>query len=170
MNPQKAIPLPGFLPKKSYAFEKYPPSLDGNQIIISSDRLVFSSRINEMIFWSKGHYGVITDGIFSVDTELGANINSKGNIDIQAPDKNITLYIGNAGQIRLGDTLVQPAVLGESLKNILIEIITEMENLKAGGLLTPAGPVSGMNPEMAKKLEQIKGRLGSILSKKVGVA
>ena len=98
------------------------------------------------------------------------NINSKGNIDIQAPDKNITLYIGNAGQIRLGDILVQPAVLGESLKNILIEIITEMENLKAGGLLTPAGPVSGMNPEMAKKLEQIKGRLGSILSKKVGVA
>jgi hypothetical protein len=170
MNPQKAIPLPGFLPKKSYAFENYPPALDGNQIIISSDRLVFSSRINEMIFWSKGHYGVITDGIFSVDTELGANINSKGNIDIQAPDKTITLYIGNAGKIRLGDILVQPAVLGESLVNILKEIITEMENLKAGGLLTPAGPVSGMDPIMSKKLEQIKGRLDSILSKKVGVA
>jgi hypothetical protein len=123
-----------------------------------------------MIFWSKGHYGVITDGIFSVDTELGANIHSKGNIDIQAPDKNITLYIGNAGQIRLGDILVQPAVLGESLKNILIEIITEIENLKAGGLLTPAGPVSGMNPAMEEKLIQIKGRLGSMLSKKVGVA
>ena len=170
VNPQKAIPLPGFLPKKSYGFENYPPALDGNQIIISSDRLVFSSRINEMIFWSKGHYGVITDGIFSVDTELGANINSKGNIDIQAPDKFITLYIGNAGKIRLGDIEVQPAVLGESLVNILKEIITEMENLKAGGLLTPAGPVSGMNSEMEKKLEQIRGRLDSILSKKVGVA
>jgi hypothetical protein len=70
----------------------------------------------------------------------------------------------------LGDILVQPAVLGESLKNILIEIITEIENLKAGGLLTPAGPVSGMNPAMEEKLIQIKGRLGSMLSKKVGVA
>jgi hypothetical protein len=59
--------------------------------------------------------------------------------------------------------------LGRALKNILIEIITEIENLKAGGLLTPAGPVSGMNPTMEKKLEQIKGRLDSILSKKVDV-
>ena len=169
MNPAKALPAPTLLNNKSYAFEAYPTSLDGNQIIISSDRLIFSSRTNEMIFWSKSHYGVITDGIFSVDTELGVNINSKGNIDIQAPDKKITLYIGKAGKINLGDNDGQPAVLGNALKNILTEIITEIENLKAGGLLTPAGPVSGMNPTMVEKLVQIRGRLGSILSKKVDV-
>jgi hypothetical protein len=65
---------------------------------------------------------------------------------------------------------MQPAVKGETLKNILLEIITEMENLKAGGLLTPAGPVSGMNPAMASKLKEIKSKLGSILSKKVDIA
>lgn len=167
MNPAKTLPAPNLLNDQSYAFEKYPPVLDGNQIIISSDRLVFSSRTNEMIFWAKSHYGVITDGIFSVDTQLGTNINSRGNIDIQAPNKKITLYAGRAGKINLGNIDVQPAVLGNALKNILIEIITEMENLKAGGLLTPAGPVSGMNSEMEKKLEQIKGRLDSILSTKV---
>ena len=65
---------------------------------------------------------------------------------------------------------MQPAVKGETLKNILLEIITEMENLKAGGLLTPAGPVSGMNSVMSAKLEDIKKRLGSILSTKVEIA
>lgn len=170
MNPGKTLPAPVLLNNKSYAFESYPKTLDGNQIIISSDRLVFSSRINEMIFWSKGNYGVITDGVFSVDTLLGANINSKGNIDIQAPENNINLYVGRSGKINLGDKDMQPVVKGIALKNILLEIITEMENLKAGGLLTPAGPVSGMNPEMSAKLAQIKSNLNSILSTKVDVS
>jgi hypothetical protein len=169
MNPLKTIPKL-LLNDRSYAFEGYPNSLDGNQIIITSDRLVFSSRTNEIIFWAKSHYGVITDGIFTVDTEKGFNINSKGNIDIQAVDKNITLYVGRAGKINIGNIDMQPAVKGETLVNILKEIITEMENLKAGGLLTPAGPVSGMDPEMSEKLKQIKSNLKSILSSKVDIA
>ena len=170
MNPASGLSIPFLLNNKSYAFESIPKVLDGNQIIISSDRLVFSSRLNEMIFWSKGNYGVITDGVFSVDTYLGVNVNSKGNIDIQAPEKNITLYVGNSGKINLGDKDMQPVVKGIALKNILLEIITEIENLKAGGLLTPAGPVSGMNPEMSAKLIQIKANLDSILSTKVDVS
>jgi hypothetical protein len=170
MNPTKVLPAPTLLNDKSYGFENYPKSLDGNQIIISSDRLVFSSRKNEMIFWAKSNCGFITDGFFSIDTESGTTINSRGNIDIQAVNKEINLYVGRAGKINLGNIDMQPAVKGRALVNILIEIITEMENLKAGGLLTPAGPVSGMNSEMEKKLEQIKGRLGSILSTKVEVA
>lgn len=169
MNPLKTIPKL-LLNDRSYAFEGYPTSLDGNQIIITSDRLVFSSRTNEIIFWAKSHYGVITDGIFTVDTEKGFNINSKGNIDIQAVNKNITLYVGRAGKINIGNIDMQPAVKGETLVNILKEIITEMENLKAGGLLTPAGPVSGMDPEMSEKLKQIKSNLKSILSSKVDIA
>ena len=169
MNPLKTIPKL-LLNDRSYAFEGYPNSLDGNQIIITSDRLVFSSRTNEIIFWAKSHYGVITDGIFTVDTEKGFNINSKGNIDIQAVNKNITLYVGRAGKINIGNIDMQPAVKGETLVNILKEIITEMENLKAGGLLTPAGPVSGMDPEMSEKLKQIKSNLKSILSSKVDIA
>jgi hypothetical protein len=169
MNPLKTIPKL-LLNDRSYAFEGYPNSLDGNQIIITSDRLVFSSRTNEIIFWAKSHYGVITDGIFTVDTEKGFNINSKGNIDIQAVNNNITLYVGRAGKINIGNIDMQPAVKGETLVNILKEIITEMENLKAGGLLTPAGPVSGMDPEMSEKLKQIKSNLKSILSSKVDIA
>jgi hypothetical protein len=83
---------------------------------------------------------------------------------------DVSVQVSEPGKINLGDIDGQPAVLGKALKNILIEIITEIENLKAGGLLTPAGPVSGMNSEMEKKLEQIKGSLDSMLSKKVGVA
>jgi hypothetical protein len=170
MNPTKILPAPTLLNDKSYGFENYPKSLDGNQIIISSDRLVFSSRRNEMIFWAKSHCGIITDGIFSVDTESGATINSRGNIDIQAVNKEINLYVGKAGKINLGNIDVQPAVKGNTLINVLTEIITEMENLKAGGLLTPAGPVSGMNPTMSEKLRKIKLNLKSILSSKVDIA
>jgi hypothetical protein len=170
MNPTKVLPAPTLLNDKSYGFENYPKSLDGNQIIISSDRLVFSSRKNEMIFWAKSHCGFITDGFFSIDTESGTTINSRGNIDIQAVNKEINLYVGRAGKINLGNIDMQPAVKGRALVNILIEIITEMENLKAGGLLTPAGPVSGMNPAMSEKLKQIKSNLKSILSTKVDIA
>jgi len=170
MNPTKVLPAPTLLNDKSYGFENYPKSLDGNQIIISSDRLVFSSRKNEMIFWAKSNCGFITDGFFSIDTESGTTINSRGNIDIQAVNKEINLYVGRAGKINLGNIDMQPAVKGRALVNILIEIITEMENLKAGGLLTPAGPVSGMNPAMSEKLKQIKSNLKSILSTKVDIA
>jgi hypothetical protein len=143
MNPAKNNPNP-ILAQNSDAFEAYPSSLDGNQILITSDRLVFSSRKGEMIFWSKNHYGIITDGIFSVDTNLGVTINSKGNVDIQSPDKKFTIYNGDNGTIDIGNTNTQQAVNGESLVQVLDELITSIINLADSGLLTPAGPVSGM--------------------------
>jgi len=143
MNPAKNNPNP-ILAQNADAFEAYPSSLDGNQILITSDRLVFSSRKGEMIFWSKNHYGIITDGIFSVVTNLGVTINSKGNVDIQSPDKKFTIYNGDNGTIDIGNTNTQHAVIGESLVQVLDELITSIINLADSGLLTPAGPVSGM--------------------------
>jgi hypothetical protein len=132
--------------------------------------LVFSSRAAETIFFSKGNYGVITDGIFSVDTNLGITIESKGDIDISSINKTTTIYIGDGGGINLGDRNVQPAVLGNTLENILIEIITEIINLQAGGLLTPAGPTSGMNPANASALKAIQNKLTTIKSKRVNLS
>ena len=169
MNPGKAV-FPGPLTNNSDAFEAYPASLDGNQILITSDRLVFSSRVNEMIFWSKSHYGVITDGIFSVDTDLGVNINSKGDIDIQSTDKIFTIYQGKTGKIRLGDSEMQPAVLGNNLEQILEDILTAIINLADGGLLTPSGPTSLIKPGTLTELKQLKKDLVKMKSTAVEIS
>lgn len=151
------------------AFEAYPKSLTGEQIIISSDRLIFSSRKNEMIFWSKGSYGIITDGIFTIDTDSGININSKNHIDIQAYEKEINFFIGDTGKINLGNKNLKPAVDGEKLTKIISDLIAEVINLKNGGLLTPAGPTSGMEPGLEKRLEMLASKLESAVSKNVKI-
>jgi hypothetical protein len=124
-----------------------------------------------MIFWSKSHYGVITDGIFSIDTNLGVNINSKGNIDIQTPDKKFTIYNGDTGTILIGNTNTQKAVNGEDLVDVLDDLITAIINLADSGLLTPAGPVSGMKQTTRDEFKELKNNLESrILSKAVKIS
>jgi hypothetical protein len=170
MNPAKENINP-ILKENSDAFEVYPASLDGNQILITSDRLVFSSRIGEMIFWSKNHYGVITDGIFSVDTLLGVTINSKGNVDIQSPNKKFTIYNGDRGTIDIGNTNTQKAINGETLCVVLDELITAIINLADSGLLTPAGPVSGMKKGTRDEFTSLKKDLESrLLSEAVRIS
>ena len=152
-----------------YGFEAYPKKLNGDQIFISSDRLVFSSRKNEMIFWSKSHYGVITDGIFSVDAERGININSKNAIDIQAFNNQINFHIGEAGEINLGNKNLRSAIDGDALIELLADLIGEIINLRNGGLFTPAGPTSGMNPENLSNFNEMLTRLNSLLSNRVKI-
>ena len=165
MNPAKELINP-ILKENSEAFEAYPSSLKGNQILITSDRLLFSSRVNETIFWSKNHFGVITDGIFSVDTLLGVTINSKGNIDIQSPNKDFQIYNGDTGKIRIGNTGMQDAVNGEDLCVFLDELITAIINLADSGLLTPSGPVSGMKDGTRKEFQNLKKDIESRLRSK----
>lgn len=165
MNPAKELINP-ILKENSDAFEAYPPSLKGNQILITSDRLIFSSRVGETIFWSKNHFGVITDGIFSVDTFLGVTINSKGNVDIQTPNKDFQIYNGDTGKIRIGNTGMQDAVNGEDLCEFLDELITAIINLADSGLLTPSGPVSGMKDGTRKEFQNLKKDIESRLRSK----
>lgn len=157
--------------KNDFAFEDYPTSYTGDQCIITSDRLIFSSRKNETIFWSKGNYGIITDSTFSIDAEKGININSKKEgIDIQAFDQIVNFYLGDTGEIRLGTKgVLKPAVDGTLLIEILGKIIAEIINLRGGGLLTPAGPVSGMDPTRDEKLREIADKVEFLASKSVKI-
>ncbi len=83
------------------------PSLDGNQIVINSDRLVFSSKANEMFFFSKKMIGMTTDHLLS--------LNSYGNATITSAKGVITL---NASKIYLNFNTSgpndQPALLGRT--------------------------------------------------------
>jgi hypothetical protein len=171
-EPQKSRNAYNFSSNKTkYGFEEYPRKLDGNQIIITSDRLIFSSRLNEIIFWSKGQYGVITDSVASIDAEKGINlISHNGDIDLEGNNinfntKNGTLNLGTGK----GKTLT-PTVDGKALVELLGKVIDEMENLCLGGVLTPSGPASGINPANKARLANIRNTLTSLLSQTVWIA
>lgn len=153
----------------AYAYESYPKVLDGDQMVITSDRLIFSSRKNEMIFWAKGNYGIITDSIFSIDANIAVNIVSQKNVMIEAKESQFNVNVGKSGKINLGigDDPLSPAVDGIELSNLLGEILDELENLANGGIFTPAGPTAGLNPVNKSAITAMRGKIRGILSTKV---
>jgi hypothetical protein len=69
---------------------KFPSKLDGEQIVFNSDRLIFSARSNEMMFFSKKFITITTDQVLS--------LNSYGNTTITSANGIMTL---NAAKIYL---------------------------------------------------------------------
>ena len=80
------------------------PELKGDQIVINSDRLVFSSKANEMLFFSKKRIGMTTDAELTLSALERITISTT---------KTATI---NAQQIFLGDhaKIYEPALLGRS--------------------------------------------------------
>ena len=80
------------------------PTLNGDQIVINSDRLVFSSKANEMLFYSKKRIAMATDAEFNFSAATTATFT--------AP-KWFTI---NSAQIFLGDhaKIYEPALLGRT--------------------------------------------------------
>lgn len=80
------------------------PSLDGDQVVINSDRLIFSSRANEMMFFSKNRIAMSTDSELSIDAQEKITLTSMELLSINAP------------KIYLGDHAIEyePAVLGRT--------------------------------------------------------
>lgn len=171
----------------SYGFENYPSKLDGNQIVITSDRLVFSSRKNEMIFWSKDKFGVITDEIFSVDAGNGMNLVCWGenHIDIEAKQKSDIRLRTSLGKVYLGwapQAEMYPAVIGSDMSNFvgeLLDILRIMAGVKdpetgkiKGGIKTPSGPTCGPTTELEEKLNNMAKSVGDglLFSSKVMIA
>lgn len=102
------------------------PQLKGDQIIINSDRLVFSSKANEMLFFSKNRIGFATDKIFTVS--------SAQEMTFSTP-KNVTI---NARQIFLGDHAKtgQPALLGRDTILWLEKLVDALNTSINSQLLT----------------------------------
>lgn len=80
------------------------PKLDGDQIIINSDRLVFSAKSKEMLFMSKKRIGMITDAPFSVTSAKMMTLTSMESATISAPQ----IFLGDHGKV------YEPALLGRT--------------------------------------------------------
>lgn len=152
------------LDTKPKAFNPYPNELTGtDQILINSGRVILSSKKDEMIFISKGDYGFISDGKFSIDNgNAGAELDFNGDVRITTNDNN-TFILGNNGEIFLNtEERTEPLVRGETLLRLLEELLTAITQQV---YLTPAGP-SSTGPTNIAAFESIKNRLGTIKSTK----
>ena len=145
---------------KPDTYKDYPSAdkLKGDQVLIGSGRLIFSAKSAEMIFYSRGNYGFISDGYMSIDNKGGIDITTGDNINITTTDNDLSILAGQ-GRINIGDDSEEQLVRGNALVDLLSELLTELASETHP---TPAGP-SGP-PVNAPKYNSIKSKLKDILS------
>lgn len=131
-----------------------------DQILINSGRIIISSKDSEMLFFSKGNYGFVSDGKLTIDNGLdGAEMDFNGEVRITTNDNNVFI-LGGSGEIYLNtEETKQPLVRGNALIDILKEILTELVKETHP---TPSGP-SGP-PINAPAYNAIINKLDTILS------
>jgi hypothetical protein len=138
-------------------FEAYPSELkDSDQLLVNSERIILSAKSKEMIFYSKGNYGFISDGKMSIDNgKAGADLDFNGDVRITTNDNN-TYILGGKGQIYLNtESDTEPLVRGQTLQGLLEELI---DAINAQIFKTPSGPTA-TGPENRGTFNDIKGRL-----------
>ena len=145
---------------KPDSFFNYPSKLNGDQILLNSGRIILSAKSGEMIFYSKKDYGFISDGGLSIDNKLGIDISVKDDFNVITNDRNVAFHTGK-GSIFLGNENLEPLVKGQTLVDILAELIDALANQQ---YLTPSGPTK-VGPENVPTLAKIKSKLNTILSK-----
>ncbi len=146
---------------KPNSFADYPSELIGDQILINSGRVIISSKESEMIFYSKGNYGFISDGALSIDNKGGMLVNVEDDTFFTTNNNNFNITSGT-GEIHIGNgSGEEPIVKGDTLVDVLGDLIDAINQMTHP---TPAGP-SGP-PVNAAVFSQIKSRLKIILSSK----
>ena len=142
-------------------FDDYPSELKGDQILINSGRIILSSKESEMIFFSKGNYGFVSDGKFSIDNgNDGASMNFNGDVRITTNDNN-TFILGGAGEIYLNtEETTEPIARGQTLIDLLEELINAINKQVFS---TPSGPTA-VGPNNKGDFNKIKSKLDTILS------
>jgi len=151
-------------------FENYPTKLDGNQLILNSDRIILSAKAGNMIFHSRGNYGFISDGKFSIDNGLGADLDFGGDVNITTDRTSSNFFVNtgsgkiflntdrNGRSLNTSDT--EPLVRGNVLKQIL-ETLIDLINEQV--YKTPAGPTA-IGPENKTEFNDLKANLVNMLS------
>jgi hypothetical protein len=81
------------------------PRLNGDQIVINSDRLIFSSKVNETLLYSKSFVGITSDKFVSITAKGNTTITSSDGVIVFNAKKT---YVG-VDKLGAND---QPALLG----------------------------------------------------------
>lgn len=151
---------PKYSPPGSTSFKF--PILDGDQIVINSDRLVLSSRQNESLFFSKKRFSFTTDSEFIVDSHDKIVLNTNVKTVINSP----AIYLGQF------DATTEPALLGQTTVNWLYDLCNWLlshthwykhSHVHSG----EASPDKSQIPVEVARLIQLRDSLHKLLSRRV---
>ena len=129
-------------------------NFSGNQIIVNSDRLIFNSKKDEIIFFSAGGFGISSVKSIAFDTDASFEINSP--------------------KIFLGLKAKEPLLLGDKSKDWLSDFVDVVEAIvkEITKITTPTsvGPSPPTNIPafikiMSKDISSLKGKIDTIKSK-----
>jgi len=147
-----------FIPVTEMKIEsnEYPNELSGDQIVVNSGRLIFSSKEFEIFGFGKKAIGWITDGVFSVDSKKDIICNTEMNVVINSVQTRI-----NSKKIYLGEEKNEdePVILGTQLYNWLDSLCNA---LISETHLTGTGPSSP--PVNANQYVSLRMKLRELLS------
>jgi hypothetical protein len=151
---------PKFSPTGCTTFTK--PILTGDQIVINTDRLIFSSRFNESLHYSKKRYSVVTDSEYTVDAHDQIVMTTNKKTVINSP----AIYLGQY------DETNEPALLGQTTVDWMYDLC---EWLKAHVHWykhvhrNSPGPTPDKTqiPVQIADIEALQARLKPLLSKRV---
>lgn len=136
------------------------PKLIGDQMLLSSGRIILSSKNAETMIYSKKNFGIISDGAVSIDTKLGMDISVGDDINIVTADRDVNIVSGK-GSIFLGSEDLEAMVKGKKLVELLNELLQAILDQQ---YLTPSGP-SAIGPVNRATFASIQSKLDGILSK-----
>lgn len=141
---------------KKESIEDYPSNLDGDQIIINTDRLILSSKRFETFLFGKKTIGAVTDGRYTVDAGKDIVLHSSQNSVINATQTRI-----NSNKIYLGEeeNENQPVVLGNQLASWLESLIDALVQETHPTPTGPSGP-----PVNSSAYRSLRNEIRNILS------
>jgi hypothetical protein len=133
-----------------------------DQIILNSERIILSSKTQEMLFFSKGDFSIISDSRFTIDGGAGADLDFGDNVNITTDRNNANLTITTGtGNIFLNTTQKNERIVrGDTLVDLLSELIDAINQQVYN---TPAGP-SAVGPTNRSTFNDIKSKLQDALS------
>lgn len=138
------------------------PKLNGDQIVINTDRLILSSRFAETLHFSKKRYAIVTDSEYTVDADDQVVITTNKKTVINSP----AIYLGQY------DDTNEPALLGQTTVDWLYDLCEWLKihihwykhsHPNAGN----AQPDQTQLPVQIKQLEALQAKLKNNLSKRV---
>jgi len=145
----------------------YPSEFIGDNLLLKSGRVILAAQSSEMIFLSKGNYGFVSDGLFSIDNagadgEGGALLDFGGDVIVKSNNDDIKL-LADDGEIFLNtQEKTEPLVRGQVLVDLMSELIDAINNQVFS---TPAGPTA-LGPNNRTDFSKLRDKLDNFLSTK----
>jgi len=133
-----------------------PGTFEGNQVIINSDRIIFNTKKEELMLFANKGIVINSNGYVAIDSSENIGLTTLDRLNISAKTGT---YV-DSKEIILGKDATEHLVLGDTLLELLDELLSEMikeTHMTGAGASAP--------PQNAAKYAAIKAKLRKILSK-----